>query len=104
MVAEKAGARALPDRADLDPAEIPLLLPYILISEVEQPFRIRYRLIGTEVVHVTGMNFTGHYLDELIPAGRRGNVAGALPALLRNGRPALRHHQGEDIDRRRFRL
>jgi hypothetical protein len=61
--------RLLPDRSDLDPAAIPLLLPYILISEIEQPFRVRYRLIGTEVVHVTGLNFTGHYLDQLIPPG-----------------------------------
>jgi hypothetical protein len=66
---KKAGHRALPDRADLDPAEIPLLLPYILVSEIEHPFRVRYRLVGTEVVDVTGLNFTGHYLDQLIPPG-----------------------------------
>ncbi len=66
---EKAGGRIVPDRADLDPAEIPHLLPYLLISEIVHPFRIRYRLLGTEVVQITGMDFTGSYLDELIPPG-----------------------------------
>lgn len=66
---EKAAGRRLPDRTDIDPTEIPKLLPYILLSEVVPPFRIRYRLLGTEVVAVTGMDFTGCYLDELIPPG-----------------------------------
>ncbi|WP_374384088.1 PAS domain-containing protein [Dongia sp.] len=66
---EKAADRRLPDRTDLDPTEIPQLLPYILLSEVVPPFRVRYRLLGTEVVAVTGMDFTGCYLDELIPPG-----------------------------------
>jgi hypothetical protein len=65
----KAGSRPLPDRADLDPAEISQLLPYVLISELIRPFRIRYRLLGTEVVQIAGMDFAGCYLDELIPAG-----------------------------------
>ncbi|HEV8389404.1 MAG TPA: hypothetical protein VGQ35_06165 [Dongiaceae bacterium] len=44
-------------------------LPYLLISDVEHnPFRIRYRLVGTKVVEATGMDFTGRYLDELLPS------------------------------------
>lgn len=35
----------------------------------ERPSRVRCRLIGTEVVHATGLNFAGHYLDQLIPPG-----------------------------------
>jgi hypothetical protein len=65
----KAGSRPLPDRTDLDPSEITQLLPYVLISEVVCPFRVRYRLLGTEVVQIAGMDFTGCYLDELIPPG-----------------------------------
>jgi hypothetical protein len=65
----KRRGRDIPDRADIDPAEIKPLLPNILISEVsDPPFRIRYRLIGGRIIQVTGMDFTGRYLDELLPS------------------------------------
>lgn len=55
----RAGARLL------DPAAIPSLLPFVLLIEFErQPFRVRYRLTGTRVDEMTGMNITGRYLDE----------------------------------------
>jgi hypothetical protein len=58
----------LPDRDDLDPADLKPLLPNILISDVEHdPFRIRHRLVGTRVREVTGFNIVGRYLDELLP-------------------------------------
>lgn len=56
----------IPDRDDLDPADFKALLPNILISDVEHdPFRIRYRLVGTR--EATGFNIVGRYLDELLP-------------------------------------
>lgn len=59
----------VPDRADLDPADLKRLLPYLFIADVEHaPFRIRYRLMGTRAVEATGMDLTGRYLDELLPA------------------------------------
>ena len=62
-------ANDIPDRADLDPADIKPLLPNLFIADVERdPFRIRYRLVGTRVVEATGLNITGHYLDELLPS------------------------------------
>lgn len=58
----------IPDRADFDPAEMTLLLPNLFIADVEhQPFRIRFRLVGTRAVEATGMDITGCYLDELLP-------------------------------------
>jgi hypothetical protein len=57
----------IPRRADIDPAEIPALTPNILIVDIEQePFRVRYRLVGTKIVEATGFEFTGKYLDEII--------------------------------------
>jgi len=56
----------LPRRADIDPAEIPRLVPRLMVVDVEQkPFRVRYRLVGTKVVEMTGFEFTGKYLDEI---------------------------------------
>lgn len=59
----------IPDRDDLDPADVKPLLPNLFVADVEHhPFRIRYRLVGTRVVQATGMDITGRYLDELLPA------------------------------------
>lgn len=57
----------LPRRADIDPTEIPQLMPNLLLVDVEyNPFRVRYRLVGTQVVEATGFEFTGRYLDEIV--------------------------------------
>ena len=65
----KGGALGAPDREALDPSELRSLLPNLLIAEAEHnPFRVRYRLIGTKVVEVTGLDITGRYLDELLSA------------------------------------
>jgi hypothetical protein len=59
----------IPDRADLDPADLKGLLPNIFVADVEhEPFRIRYRLVGTKATEATGIDITGRYLDELLPA------------------------------------
>lgn len=63
---ERRGDRALPARRDFDPARFRRLLPNIMLADIEaDPFRVRYRLVGTEVVRVSRIDFTGRYLDEL---------------------------------------
>lgn len=65
----KGGPSIVPDRSAVDPLELKALLPNILLAEVEHdPFRIRYRLQGTKVTDITGIDLTGHYLDELLSA------------------------------------
>jgi hypothetical protein len=55
----------VPDRADFHPEEMKRLLPFMFISNAEHdPFRVRYRLVGTKAVEVTGFDITGRYLDE----------------------------------------
>ena len=64
-----------PDRSLVDPAAIRPLLPFILLTEFEdQPFRVRYRLTGTRVDEMTGMNITGRYVDEFAHGIYRGAV------------------------------
>jgi hypothetical protein len=61
------GSSGIPDRADLDPAALKPLLPNLFIADIEaEPFRIRYRLVGTKAVQVIGFNITGRYLDEML--------------------------------------
>lgn len=64
-LSRRAG-RAMPSRADINPADIPHLLPAIALVDVEpEPFRVRYRVVGTRLVQDMGHDFTGYYLDEL---------------------------------------
>src|SRR3546814_945976 len=69
---DKRRGDLLPRRADIDPVEIPRLMPYVLIADIEHaPFRVRFRLVGTKVVEATGFEFTGKYLDEITLPNRK---------------------------------
>lgn len=55
----------MPSRQDIDPAEMVQLLPHLFMVDVEtNPWRFRYRLVGTAIVEFTGRDLTGHSLDE----------------------------------------
>ena len=42
------------------------LLPNLIIADLEpEPFRVRYRLVGTNVAAASGFDFSGRYLDEI---------------------------------------
>ena len=59
----------MPDRCKLHPDEIKPLLPFLFIADAEHdPFRVRYRLVGTRSAEITGFNIVGRYLDELLSA------------------------------------
>lgn len=64
---KKAAGRAMPSRADIDPTEIPRLLPDVMLVERLAGGRYRYRLIGTENARAHGVNATGRFLDEVLP-------------------------------------
>lgn len=55
----------LPRREDIDPADIKSLLPSLIVVRLEaEPFRVFYRLYGTQVAAIDD-DLTGRYLDEL---------------------------------------
>lgn len=64
---DKAAGRAMPSRGDIDPIEIPKLLPDVMLVERHDDGRYRYRLIGTENTRAHGVNATGRFLDEVLP-------------------------------------
>jgi hypothetical protein len=71
----KLAGRAMPRRADIEPTEIPQLLPYLqLIDRVGG--RYRYRLAGTAIVAAYGSELTGKFVDEIIPPARRAVAEG----------------------------
>jgi CheY-like chemotaxis protein len=64
----KRGERLMPQRRDIDPAELPFwLLPHVeLVDVVEGGRRFRHRLVGTAIVGALGSELTGKYLDEVL--------------------------------------
>lgn len=86
---EKRGDRAMPARADLDPLEIPTLLPIVgLVDVLDGGARFRYRLVGTEIVEVDGHDPTGRFLDEAPPdSGYADYLIGLFREVTRERRP-----------------
>ena len=62
----KRGARAMPARADIKPAEIKSLLPDVMIWSAIEPFTIR--LVGDHIVNFVGANNTGKPATDGMPA------------------------------------
>jgi hypothetical protein len=63
---EKRGERAMPSRADLDPADMRFMLGSIMLADVlRDPLRFRVRLHGTELARRSGYELSGKMLDEL---------------------------------------
>jgi len=62
----------LPGRRDIDPAAVKDLLPGLWMLDVQRdPFRLRYRLVGTRIVEAIGQEPTGRWLDEIHPHAAR---------------------------------
>lgn len=63
---DKCGDRTMPARNDLDPVDIPALLPNLVLVDVLPPDgRLRARLVGTWIVNQFGRDDTGRFLDEV---------------------------------------
>lgn len=64
------GERFAPARNDIDPVDIPHLLPHVALCEIVsdgngQGRRFRYRLAGTQIEERFGCTLTNRYLDEV---------------------------------------
>lgn len=63
---QKRARRRMPQRRQIDPAEVPRLLPHLVISEsVEDGTRFRYRLAGTAVARGMGLDPTGRCVEDI---------------------------------------
>lgn len=57
----------IPSSVDVDPAAIKAALPNVMMTGISyDPFRVLYRLVGTEIVRWARFDFTNRYADELI--------------------------------------
>ena len=56
----------IPSRSDIDPLDIPELLPQIILLDVSQtPWDFRFRLIGTNVVYHLTEDWTGSWFSKI---------------------------------------
>jgi hypothetical protein len=59
--------KTFPSRNDIDPAAMREALGHIIVARLSyNPFRVLYRLVGTEIVRWSKQDFTNRYADELV--------------------------------------
>ena len=86
--AAKRGSRRAPTRADIDPLDIPDLLPYLtLVDVLHDPLRFRYRLVGTAVVEALGRDATGRFADKRLLGTSADEIIRTFERHVRECRP-----------------
>ena len=86
----KRGERHMPRRADIDPVEIPDLLPYVRLVDVVAPGQYRYRVVGTEVEQLHGgLKFYGRFVHEALPPPIAKQVIPVYDDCVRARRPVI---------------
>ncbi len=87
----KRAGRAMPSRRDIDPVEMPQLLPYVMLIDVlPEPLDFRYRLIGTEVRAIVARDYTGLRFSEVPGKGKDSVVWGNCEEVVRRKAPLSR--------------
>jgi hypothetical protein len=92
----KAPEGRLPGRSDIDPLEVPDLLPWLTLVDAireGERLRLRCRLIGTEVVARFGRDITGLYAEEAYPADYLAKALETYAAIIESRCPNLSRHQ-----------
>lgn len=80
--------RPMPSRTDLDPVEIPTLLPHVFLVDVPgDGGPLVYRLSGTAVVALMGQDVTGQNVGDGTLPQFRAEVVARYGGVAREGRP-----------------
>ena len=83
------GSRAMPRRSEIDPAEIPGLLPFVMLVDVlENPVDFRFRLVGTEIDAITAVSLRGQRFSESRQLGPGSNVWNAYLSVATTQQPS----------------
>jgi hypothetical protein len=86
---EQAASAAMPARRDIQPADIPHLLPNVSLIEIHRdPWRLRFRLAGTRVRDIYDREVTGLDLDDIDWGGQADYWRTAHARVAETGRPA----------------
>jgi hypothetical protein len=86
----KCGARRMPRRGDIDPVEMPDLLPYVRLVDVVAPGQYRYRVVGTELEQMHGgLKFAGRFVHEALPPSLAARIVPVYDECVRERRPVF---------------
>jgi hypothetical protein len=92
--ASKRGTAEAPGRRDLDPLDIPRLLPIVVLVDVEHdPLRFCYRLAGTELIQKAGAEITGKTFDQIHRGPQRDAVFADYQAAAVTCEPVVALHE-----------
>jgi hypothetical protein len=84
--------RRLPRRQDIDPVEIPTLLPNIWLTDVVMErgvARFRERLVGTALAKLFGKDTTGRFFEEIYAGDHLARQLATYRAVVDRGMPHL---------------
>ena len=91
----KRGKRAMPRRADISPVDIPRrLLPHLVVGEFSSdPFLVRFRLVGTEMVERYGLDFTGLTITDFMSGDYAAYINGLFRQIFETAAPVYSESQ-----------
>ena len=101
----KGGGKSMPSRGDLDPLEIPRLLPSLFLVDVVpgDRRRFRFRLVGSRIESTGHKGLTGRWAHELQPEFYRDAVLRAYREAALSGEPSIRRiHYGTNGNALRY--
>ncbi len=85
-----AAGRPMPRRRDLDPLDIPHLLPHVMLKDIRRaPMDFRYRLVGSTVRQHSQADYTGRWMSAIPHQGRTSVVWRVCAWVAERGRPLL---------------
>lgn len=86
----RGSAGGIPGRQDIDPLDIPCLLPWVSLVDVHRRaglLKFRQRLLGTAVVAMRGRDTTGLWFDEIYEPSKLAQLQSALSGVVQTARP-----------------
>ncbi len=86
-LSRKIENRRWPRLVDIDPVEIRYCLGFVALADIEEPFRVRYRLVGTKLDALYGADLTGRYIDQLYTPLFRKRVLAVYQKVVDSGEP-----------------
>lgn len=102
---DRRDGRKAPGRADIDPIDIPGLLPHVSLADVlDGGARYRIRLAGTKIEERFGCSLTNSIVDEVMHGPYLDYVQGLLRKLVRDCAPLYSESSFEPGRTRRLRV
>ncbi len=83
----KRGRRRMPLRREIDPGEIPRLLPHLQLVEHVEGRGFRYRLCGSAIAQGYGFDATGKFTHEILSPARHAIASRHYALVFDTARP-----------------